>query len=54
MNDSEPALQTPAISPVDDGRVFTISKPSPRIVAAPARDAAAAAPQSKDRDSFAV
>ena len=52
MNDPEPALQTPAISPVDD--VFTISKPSPRIVMAPARDAAAAAPQSKDRDSFAV
>jgi polyhydroxyalkanoate synthase subunit PhaC len=54
MNDPEPALQTPAISPVDDGRVVTISKPSPRIVMAPARDAAAAAPQSKDRDSFAV
>ncbi len=54
MNDPEPALQTPAVSPVDDGRVFTISKPSPKIVMAPARDAAAAAAQSKDRNSFAV
>jgi|HubBroStandDraft_6_1064221.scaffolds.fasta_scaffold1103621_2 hypothetical protein len=51
---NEPALQTPAVSPVDDGRVFTISKPSPKIAMALARDSAAAAAQSKDRDSFAV
>jgi hypothetical protein len=54
MNHPEPALQTPAVLPVDDGRVFTLSKPSPKIAVAPVRNAAAAAPQSKDRDSFAV
>jgi polyhydroxyalkanoate synthase subunit PhaC len=54
MNVPRSAAQTPAISSAEDARVLSISKPSRKIVADFTREAALAAPPSKDRDSFAV
>jgi hypothetical protein len=54
MNVPRPTAQTQAISSGEDARVLSISKPSPKIIADFTREAAPAAPPSKDRDSFAV
>jgi polyhydroxyalkanoate synthase subunit PhaC len=54
MNVPRPTPQTQAISSGEDARVLSISKPSPKIIADFTKEAAPAAPPSKDRDSFAV
>ena len=54
MNVPRSTVQPPAISAGDGARVLSILKSSQRAAASLARQATSAAPQAKDRDSFAV
>jgi polyhydroxyalkanoate synthase len=53
MSATQPA-QSSAIAAVGDARALSILKPSPKTVIDLAREAVPAAPQSSDRDSYAV
>jgi polyhydroxyalkanoate synthase len=54
MSFTKPAVQSSAASGAVDARALSILKPSPKVVLDLAREAVPAAPQSSDRDSYAM